>query len=205
MGLSDYDIVVVGGGLGGAAFAVAMAKAGARVLVVEREMRLQDRVRGEFMEPWGVAETGRLGIYDAIRGAVNDTPFWQIYLGEMKLDRRDCVATTPHNLPDLGIYHPTLQELVLAEAAKAGADVRRGARVTTVRPGDPPTVAVESDGRMEELAPRMVVGADGRSSMVRKWCGFDTIREPDRLLHCRTAVRADAMRRRTPVSARTIR
>ncbi len=174
------DIVVVGGGLGGAAFAVVMAKAGARVLVVERETRFQDRVRGEFMEPWGVAETRRLGIYDAIRGAANDTPFWQIYVGEMKLACRDCVATTPHHLPNLGIYHPALQELVIAEAIKAGAEVRRGARVREVKPGKPPTVAVESDGRVEQLAPRLVVGADGRSSMVRKWCGFETTREPDR-------------------------
>ena len=114
-----------------------MAKAGARVLVVERETRFQDRVRGEFMEPWGVAETRRLGIYDAIRDAAHDSPFWQIYLAGMKLDRRDCVATTPHNLPNLAIYHPVLQELVLAEAAKAGAEVRRGATVREVRPGNP--------------------------------------------------------------------
>ena len=72
MSQAEYDIVTVGGGLGGAAVAVAMAKAGARVLVVERETRFQDRVRGEFMEPWGVAETRRLGIYDAIRNAAND-------------------------------------------------------------------------------------------------------------------------------------
>jgi 2-polyprenyl-6-methoxyphenol hydroxylase-like FAD-dependent oxidoreductase len=98
----------------------------------------------------------------------------------MKLPRRDCVATTPHNLPNLAIYHPALKELVLAEAAKAGAEVRRGARVREVNPGNPPTVAVESNGRAEELAPRLVVGADGRSSMVRKWCGFETTREPDR-------------------------
>ena len=127
MSQADYDIVTVGGGLGGAAVAAVMAKAGARVLVVERETRFQDRIRGEFMEPWGVAETRRLGIYDAIRNAANDSPFWQIYLSGMKLDRRDCVATTPHNLPNLAIYHPALQELVLAEAAKAGAEVRRGA------------------------------------------------------------------------------
>jgi 2-polyprenyl-6-methoxyphenol hydroxylase-like FAD-dependent oxidoreductase len=177
---TEYDIVTVGGGLGGAAVAVVMAKAGARVLVVERETRFQDRIRGEFMEPWGVAETRRLGIYDAIRNAANETPFWQIYLGGMKLDRRDCVATTPHNLPNLAIYHPVLQELVLAQAAKAGAEVRRGAKVCEVKPGNPPTVAIESNGRVEELTPRLVVGADGRSSMVRKWCGLETIREPDR-------------------------
>jgi 2-polyprenyl-6-methoxyphenol hydroxylase-like FAD-dependent oxidoreductase len=132
------------------------------------------------MEPWGVAETRRLGIYDAIRKAANDIPFWQIYIGGMKLGRRDCVATTPHNLPNLAIYHPALQELVLAEAAKAGAEVRRGAKVREVKPGDPPTVAIESNGRVEELTPRLVIGADGRSSMVRKWCGFATKREPDR-------------------------
>jgi menaquinone-9 beta-reductase len=51
-----------------------MAKAGASVLVVERETRFQDRIRGEIMEPWGVAETRRLGIYDEIRVAANDSP-----------------------------------------------------------------------------------------------------------------------------------
>src|SRR5580704_6500537 len=115
MSQAEYDIVTVGGGLGGAAVAVVMAKAGMRVLVVERETRFQDRIRGEFMESWGVAETRRLGIYDAIRGAANDNPYWQIYIGEMKLEPRDCIATTPHKLPNLAIYHPALQELVLAE------------------------------------------------------------------------------------------
>jgi 2-polyprenyl-6-methoxyphenol hydroxylase-like FAD-dependent oxidoreductase len=180
MSQAEYDIVTVGGGLGGAAVAAVMAKAGARVLVVERETRFQDRIRGEYMEPWGVAETRRLGIYDAIRNAANDSPFWQIYLSGMKLDRRDCVATTPHNLPNLAIYHPAMQELVLAEAAKAGAQVRRGAKVREVQPGNPPTITVESNGRVEELTARLVVGADGRSSNVRKWCRFATQREPDR-------------------------
>jgi 2-polyprenyl-6-methoxyphenol hydroxylase-like FAD-dependent oxidoreductase len=83
-------------------------------------------------------------------------------------------------LPNLAIYHPALQELVLAEAAKAGAEVRRGAAVREIKPGNPPTVTVESNGRMEELTPQLVVGADGRSSNVRKWCGFATQREPDR-------------------------
>jgi len=34
--MPDYDIITVGGGLGGASFAKAMAERGARVLVVER-------------------------------------------------------------------------------------------------------------------------------------------------------------------------
>jgi 2-polyprenyl-6-methoxyphenol hydroxylase-like FAD-dependent oxidoreductase len=42
-----YDLAIIGGGLGGAALAAAMARRGSRVLVVEREEAFKDRVRGE--------------------------------------------------------------------------------------------------------------------------------------------------------------
>lgn len=176
----NYDIITVGGGLGGAAVAAAMARAGARVLVVERETRFQDRIRGEFMEPWGVAEARRLGMWDAIRPAGHELPFFDMRLMGMALPRRDMVATTPHHAPNFAIYHPALQEIVIGEAAKAGADLRRGALVRQITPGDPPEVEVESEGRIESLRPRLVVAADGRSSNARRWCGFETRREPDR-------------------------
>ena len=38
----DYDIVLVGGGLGGSALAKAMAERGARILVLEREKQFRD-------------------------------------------------------------------------------------------------------------------------------------------------------------------
>ena len=43
---TDYDIVAVGGGLGGATLGKTMAERGYRVLVVEREEEFKDRVRG---------------------------------------------------------------------------------------------------------------------------------------------------------------
>jgi flavin-dependent dehydrogenase len=42
----QYDIITVGGGLGGATLAKAMVENGARVLVLERERQFKDRVRG---------------------------------------------------------------------------------------------------------------------------------------------------------------
>ncbi len=51
----NYDIVIVGGGLGGSALAKAMAERGASVLVLEREKQFRDRVRGEGVWPWGGA------------------------------------------------------------------------------------------------------------------------------------------------------
>jgi choline dehydrogenase-like flavoprotein len=53
-----YDLVTVGGGVGGAALAKAMAEQGHRVLVIEREKQFKDRVRGEFVFPWVLRRRG---------------------------------------------------------------------------------------------------------------------------------------------------
>ena len=74
MASGTYDIITVGGGLGGAALAKAMAEHGARVLVLEREKQFKDRVRGENIAPWGVAETQALGLYDLLRTRAPTSP-----------------------------------------------------------------------------------------------------------------------------------
>ena len=81
MASGTYDIITVGGGLGGAALAKAMAEHGARVLVLEREKQFKDRVRGESLAPWGVAETQALGLYDLLRTHVRPrvATVWCLY------------------------------------------------------------------------------------------------------------------------------
>jgi len=64
----EYDIITIGGGLGGSAFAKAMADHGAHVLLLERERQFTDRVRGEVIWPWGVAELKELGLVDLLSG-----------------------------------------------------------------------------------------------------------------------------------------
>jgi flavin-dependent dehydrogenase len=59
----DYDVITVGSGLGGALLAKVLAEKGLRVLVTEREVEFKDRIRGETMAPWRVAETQKLGLY----------------------------------------------------------------------------------------------------------------------------------------------
>jgi flavin-dependent dehydrogenase len=49
--MTDYDIIAVGGGVGGASLAAVMAERGSKVLVVERTTKFSDRVRGETMHP----------------------------------------------------------------------------------------------------------------------------------------------------------
>lgn len=183
MANSIYDIITVGGGLGGAALAKAMAAHGARVLVLEREQQFKDRVRGEQMHPWGVAEAKELGIYELLRATCgHELPWWDTYLGLVQTGHRNLVATTHQQAPEFSFYHPAMQEILLQAAADAGAEVRRGTVVREVKREGVPTVVVERDGRVEELQARVVVGADGRTSTTRKWAGFLVRRDPERRL-----------------------
>jgi 2-polyprenyl-6-methoxyphenol hydroxylase-like FAD-dependent oxidoreductase len=169
----SYDIITVGGGLGGAALAKVMTEHGARVLVVEREKRFKDRIRGEFFAPWGVAETQALGLYDLLRTTCAlEAPRFGLYTEPEFGEPRDLRATTARQLPFFTFHHPKMQEVVLQAAVDAGAEVRRGASVRDVQLGGVPTVTVEQDGRAEEIRARLIVGADGRGSVVRKWADF---------------------------------
>ncbi len=71
-----------------------------------------------------------------------------------------------------------MQETLLAAAAAAGAEVRRGVTVTAVSPGVPGSVRFANGGRVEEVRAPLIVGADGRNSMVRKWGGFEVRHDP---------------------------
>jgi 2-polyprenyl-6-methoxyphenol hydroxylase-like FAD-dependent oxidoreductase len=174
-----YDLIIVGGGLAGSALATGMADGGARVLVLEREREFRDRIRGEGMHPWGVPEVRALGIYDALKaGGAIDIRWWVNYRGSSLTARRDLIETTPHRTGALNFSHPAMQEALLRQADAAGAEIRRGATVTTVCPGDPPTVLLQRDGRTETLEARLVVGADGRRSQVRHWGGFEIRQDP---------------------------
>ena len=79
---NEYDLIIIGGGVGGSALAAGMAAAGARSLVLEAEESFRDRVRGEAVMPWGVAEARLLGLEGALeRAGANPLPFWDSYSG----------------------------------------------------------------------------------------------------------------------------
>ncbi len=155
----NYDVICVGGGLGGASLAHALVRDGLRVLVLERESTFKDRVRGEGLLPWGVNEAKQLGVYDTLAACGVVVRYWTSH-GWKKRPPRDLAATTPNGACCLDFYHPEMQEAMLGAAEAVGADVRRGVTVREVRPGAPPSVTVEHDGRSETLTARLVVGAD---------------------------------------------
>jgi menaquinone-9 beta-reductase len=178
-----YDVITIGGGLAGSTLAKNLAAHGYRVLVLERETHFRDRVRGEQMHPWGVAEARALGIYESlVTTCGHQTRWWRIYQGTTLVEDRDLAETTPHGVGSFNCYHPAMQEVVLRLAVEAGAEVRRGVTVEAVVPGSPPSVRVQEDGQDRVLQARLVVGADGRTSHVRRWGGFTVTHDPDCLV-----------------------
>ena len=177
-----FDAIVVGGGLAGSSLAEQLVRCGRNVLVLEREARFKDRVRGENMMPWGAAAAKRLGILDELEkaGAIRPRIFTQYAMGN-PTPPRDLVETTPGADAFVNIYHPAMQEALLARTIAAGATVKRGATVVEVKPGEPPTVTFEHEDKRQTETARVVVGADGRFSKVRAWGGFEVKRNPELL------------------------
>lgn len=172
-----YDLVTVGGGLAGASLAQAMAARGAKVLVLEREPRFKDRVRGEMLVPWGAAEAQELGILDLLKSTCAN----EIHFVEMGTGPRNLPSTTKQQLPGFTFAHHEMQEVLLCAAQAAGAEVRRGISVERIEPGHPASVTTRDPGH-PQISARLVVGADGRGSACRKWGNFLVRESPNDFL-----------------------
>src|SRR5882724_13080137 len=178
--MSDYDVVTVGGGLGGAALAKVLAEAGRKVLVLERTGEFKDRVRGEVLVPWGRVEAQKLGLEDLLATAANEMRYWEFYFDGSLVLRRDVVTQGLLGRSMFCFYHPRAQELALDAAREAGAEIRRGVTVKGVEAGARPAVVVDGSGGADRIEARLVVAVDGRESAVRKWCGFEEKRAKPR-------------------------
>ncbi|MFC3068523.1 FAD-dependent oxidoreductase [Phenylobacterium soli] len=182
--MEAYDLVIVGGGIGGSALATVMARAGRSVLLLEQSEAYVDRVRGEWIAPWGVAEVQRVGLYDLLMSAGGHHITRHVTYDETL----DPAAAEAAPLP-LGIFregvpgplclgHPLHCQTLFDAAKAAGAKALRGVQVTAVTAGENPAVAFAHDGQAHEARARLIVGADGRTSQVREAVGIPLLQDP---------------------------
>lgn len=174
------DVVVVGGGIGGAALAGALARAGLGVTVLEATTEYEDRVRGESMHAWGVKEARDLGVEAVMLAAgAHIAPVWKQYLEGVGLAGEIPMATMIPDIPGtLNLRHPVACQALVDAAADAGAAIVRGARDVKLASGASPKVSYATDGQVAEVRASLVVGADGRNSTVRKQAGISLERQP---------------------------
>jgi len=171
----DLEVIVVGGGIAGAALAVRLSSLGARVTVLERETRFRDRVRGELLYPWGVVEARLLGVADALAPVSRELRHWTTKIQPLHAWRSDLTRSATAG-PAITFVHAEAQESLIQAAAAAGAEVVRGAAVRGVEPGTRPAVSLgrAAGQRGARLEADLVVGADGRGSVTARAAGFQS-------------------------------
>lgn len=115
------DAIAAGGGLAGTAFAIELARAGAKVTLIERTAGPHHKVCGDFLSGEAQALLRHLGIdLLALGGNAIKT---------LSLADRSSEARAPLPFEAVGLSRFCLDETLLAAAANAGVTVLRGTTV----------------------------------------------------------------------------
>ena len=163
-----YDAIVVGARCAGSATALLLARKGLRVLLVDRVTFPSDTLSTHFIHISGVAALERWGLLERVR-ATGCPPIWEVWLdfGPLVLRGRPPAAGKVDAM--FCCRRTVLDKLLVDAAVEAGAELREGFLVRELLHDDAGAVCGVrgSDGAAEvtERA-RLVIGADGRHSMV---------------------------------------
>jgi 2-polyprenyl-6-methoxyphenol hydroxylase-like FAD-dependent oxidoreductase len=175
----NADVVVVGGGVAGSSMAAVLASEGLGVVLIEREARFRDRVRGESIHPWGVTQLQALGLGEVVRAAgAQALPLSRSYVERVPSAPSRWDDIDPDLPSEWAIYHPTLQSTLLEHAGRCGVQVMRPARVNRFTREKGVCLEIVTEQDIVEVRARLVIGADGRQSAARRWVGAETIHEP---------------------------
>jgi flavin-dependent dehydrogenase len=165
------EVAIVGGGPAGAALAARLATAGVPVVVLERAPAWRWRAGGVFCSPAAVDALRRIGLAGGTLAAVARP------VPAMRVETRGgttfrlTYGTEDGGEPAVGFDRSALDPAMLDLASRAGADVRRGWRVTTLDPGEGRLGVRRADGGETSIVASMVVGADGIRSVVTRAAG----------------------------------
>ncbi|MCC6704669.1 MAG: FAD-dependent monooxygenase [Thermomicrobiales bacterium] len=176
-----FEVLIIGGGVGGASLATVLARAGRRVGVVEREPVFRDRVRGEGFHPWGYRQAAAVGLDGVLeRAGANPLPIWQGYRDREPVEPSRWDDDPENDYPEFAISHPALQNATIAAAKAAGAEILRPLAARRIeRVGERWEVTIEgAEGSRQRLTADLLVGADGRDSAVRRWLDVSVTVDP---------------------------
>jgi len=155
----NVDVAVIGGGPAGLATAIAARSAGLSVVVLDGARPPIDKACGEGLMPDGLEALGSLGVR---LGGDDGCAFRGI---RFVMQSSTVEAEFPSG-SGVGIRRPRLHTLLSERALEAGAQLLWGTPATGIH------------GRIVEagsqtICASWIVGADGYSSLVRRWSGLD--------------------------------
>jgi len=151
---SPYDAAIVGAGPAGSGAAIALARAGKRVLIVEKSSFPRVKVCGEFISPAATPALQRLLTPDQLRSADAQ----RVHELIIEFEQRTTRWAMPE--PAWVLSRAALDTVLLDEAKRAGAELRQPAIVRDVSyEADHASVTLD-DGSV--IRASVVLHADGK-------------------------------------------
>ncbi len=178
--MSDFDIVIAGGGLAGSTLACALAHTGARIAIIEsveasadHQPSFDDRAIALAYGSQRIFEG--IGLWDSI--ASGATAIKKIHVSERGGFGFTHLDAAEEQVPALG-YVALAREL-----GRAIMQQLENSSVTRISPAtvtgfsqtdDQFSVNVEADGRKQQFTTRLLVAADGGQSLIRQQLDIKT-------------------------------
>jgi flavin-dependent dehydrogenase len=146
------DVIVAGGGLAGAAAACRLAKAGRRVVLLEREPLPHHKVCGEFVSVEAVRHLEALDADGTLAGLA-PAP-----IGRVRLIAGRVRAESELPFRAWGLSRLRLDAWLLEQAERAGAEVRRGVAVRSITASGSGVRVETTDGALVAQAALLATG-----------------------------------------------
>ena len=177
-----YDVIVVGARCAGSPTAMLLARKGYKVLIVDRATFPSDTVSTHLVHPPGLDALQRWGLLDHVRATgCPPIPEYMFDMGAFSITGTPGLAHQPSSY---GPRRTVLDKILVDAASEAGAEVREGFAVEHVltEEGRVTGIRGSAGGKSFTERARIVVGADGISSLVARSVGAETYQEKPRLL-----------------------
>ncbi len=195
---TNLPVIIVGAGPVGATLALLLARDGIRVLLLERQRNFEREFRGEIVLPTGNDALEEMRLTEIVRSV----PFTRADRIKFYMDRKPVFEgrLDPEVLGGefLAVSQPALLERLVAEGEKyPHFEFRRGAGVMEVleENGRACGVRVREKEGESRISGRLIIGTDGRASVVRRdskipvrrdrvvldvvWCKFPPLVDTD--------------------------
>lgn len=180
-GLERVDVLVIGGSIAGAAAAAALSELGMTILIVEPDPPHGRRLAGELIHPPGVEGLYGLGLLSEARALELGAPARGFAVYPYDHGKTSEPMVLPYDEGGEGrrvgmaIEHSALKKQLLDEVRNfPGVRLWLGARVTQLEGGKGEAYAavVRDETGETRVEARLILGADGPMSQVRKMAGI---------------------------------
>ncbi|RMG68573.1 MAG: NAD(P)/FAD-dependent oxidoreductase [Calditrichaeota bacterium] len=173
---TDYDVVIVGAGPAGSTTALYATQAGLNVLLVDKKQFPRDKICGDAISGKSITYLKELGLLDCVERAPHRKVNSVLFSAPNGKSVKIYFKPSPENGNLHGyICRRLIFDNILFQAAQEKVDTVEGFTVTDVLRESGRVLGIvgrETGGASQEIRARIVVGADGFSSIISRKLGI---------------------------------